>query len=922
MVGTRRDVPYGFAFSILVFILAAASLLSPIPSTSSSVIPTGHAAPPVANRDLSIPTQVGTTHSGNATPPSRAYAAMASDAADGYVLLFGGYAFWQGSAYPQGANDTWAFSGSSWLQLHPAVSPPPLVSASMAYDAATDTLILFGGWVCPYGSCFSQLSNETWEFHAGVWTHLSLAVSPSPRAGAAIVYDPSYNGLILVGGEAQRSSSNGTVYGPLADTWCFVGGHWVNLTASVAGSPDPSWEAGVSYDTAARSLVLFGGEAANGTTLNETWALANGTWSNLTRAIAPPAVQGASMTYVSSANSTILFGGWRPGAYTLNETWKFTNGGWTAIHPANVPPSRWQASFVYVPSGGYAILFGGELTNGNVINDSWTFYAGNWHVFGTNESSPPPGPSVMAFDTADNETMLLSPGYRGAISHSGMTWIYKAGAWTLLNATDPSSRSYSAITYDASAGGVLLYGGVSEAGSWLNDTWIFSGGNWTELKPAHNPGQVYDPSMTYDARDGFVILFAGPWSNWSGTWEWNGTDWLAIATNNTPSLSPFWDHPMAYDPLDGYLVMAQAGNQSCPGVTGFCFRTWSFSRGNWTERTNLSDPLPPGVSQFDLVWDGNGSQVVMFGGSFPNGSLSNQTWGYVGGVWTKLNPAIFPAARFAAAAAYDGGDRYVLLYGGLGPSQGALADTWAFTTTNGWSEISPSLNATLANLDVGVRTTFQLGQIPSSTHLALEYQGLPPGCLSEDTPTLNCTPQGAGAFVVRVGILVVGSATLQSSPILIEVRPSPSIAVFAASPNRFYVGNSSNISVAVNGGTAPFTIAYSGLPQGCANANHTVVECKPPTAGNFSVRVDVSDAFGERTNATLVLKVLPSPNTGKIGGHPGGAGGQSDLALYLAPVGGMTAALGAALVLIRVRRRGRLASEGEELIERIRRLDP
>ncbi len=41
--------------------------------------------------------------------------------------------------------DTWIWNGSDWIQQHPAISPPARDFASMAYDAATGQLILFGG---------------------------------------------------------------------------------------------------------------------------------------------------------------------------------------------------------------------------------------------------------------------------------------------------------------------------------------------------------------------------------------------------------------------------------------------------------------------------------------------------------------------------------------------------------------------------------------------------------------------------------------------------------------------------------------------------------------------------------------------------------------------------------------------------------
>lgn len=40
---------------------------------------------------------------------------------------------------------TWTWNGFTWTKRHPATSPDARGGASMAYDAATGTVVLFGG---------------------------------------------------------------------------------------------------------------------------------------------------------------------------------------------------------------------------------------------------------------------------------------------------------------------------------------------------------------------------------------------------------------------------------------------------------------------------------------------------------------------------------------------------------------------------------------------------------------------------------------------------------------------------------------------------------------------------------------------------------------------------------------------------------
>jgi hypothetical protein len=73
---------------------------------------------------------------------------MAYDAATGTVVLFGGFAF----------GDTWTWDGTTWTQQAPPAHPSARSAASMAYDAATGTVVLFGG------------SRQINGARAGTWT--------------------------------------------------------------------------------------------------------------------------------------------------------------------------------------------------------------------------------------------------------------------------------------------------------------------------------------------------------------------------------------------------------------------------------------------------------------------------------------------------------------------------------------------------------------------------------------------------------------------------------------------------------------------------------------------------------------------------------------------------------------------------------
>ncbi len=69
---------------------------------------------------------------------------MAYDAAASDIVLFGGAG--AVSPYRSGyLRDTWTWDGTTWTQQAPATHPSAREQASMAYDAATGQVVLFGG---------------------------------------------------------------------------------------------------------------------------------------------------------------------------------------------------------------------------------------------------------------------------------------------------------------------------------------------------------------------------------------------------------------------------------------------------------------------------------------------------------------------------------------------------------------------------------------------------------------------------------------------------------------------------------------------------------------------------------------------------------------------------------------------------------
>jgi hypothetical protein len=168
--------------------------------------------------------------------------------------------------------DTWTWDGSNWTQQPTAVSPSARMLASLAYDAANSTTVLFGG--CGQACGSNQLA-DTWVWDGTSWTQEKPAQWPLRRDAAALAYDDSRQALVLFGGELGGNCEFSCVQ--LGDTWTWNGTTWQQLQG--AGAPPPRAFASLAYDEESQLLVLFGGSGGgiNGylraLVPNDTWVL-------------------------------------------------------------------------------------------------------------------------------------------------------------------------------------------------------------------------------------------------------------------------------------------------------------------------------------------------------------------------------------------------------------------------------------------------------------------------------------------------------------------------------------------------------------------------------------------------------------------------------------------------------------------------
>ncbi len=254
-------------------------------------------------------TQQMTAHA----PSARLFAAMDYDATTGTVVLFGGY-----PGGPASINDTWTWDGADWTQQSPAAPLPSVRNgAMMTFDASAGNVVLFGGW---NGSSFLD---DTWTWNGATWTQVDATQTngPAARANATMAFDASTGSLVLFGGEADSGDVNDTwtwngsnwtqvdtaqidppaarnvammasgvsgntvvLFGgagnpELNDTWTWNGATWTEL--SPVTSPSGRWAGSMAFDAAQGQVIMFGGQDSSGNNLSDTWEYGQGNFGSV-----------------------------------------------------------------------------------------------------------------------------------------------------------------------------------------------------------------------------------------------------------------------------------------------------------------------------------------------------------------------------------------------------------------------------------------------------------------------------------------------------------------------------------------------------------------------------------------------------------------------------------------------------------------
>lgn len=228
------------------------------------------------------------------------------------------------------------------------------------------------------------------------------------------------------------------------------------------------------------------------------------------------------------------------------------------------------------------------------------------------------------------------------------------------------------MAFDEVRGRVVLYGGTGLRGEGeLSDTWEWNGANWVLVATGGDapPSRV---RLTYDGQRQRVVAYE------RASFEWDGRQW-------TKTAEPGPDATMVGLTFDAERdSVVTFGGQTASG-RGLSSATWERVASQWFERT--ATPHPAGRVGV-LVFDRARREVLLFGGATPSGSLSD-TWTWDGKGWREVVVSPSPSARAFQVAVWDPDRELVVLFSGVSDSQQtALDDVWVWNGST-WTQELP-----------------------------------------------------------------------------------------------------------------------------------------------------------------------------------------------------------------------------------------
>jgi hypothetical protein len=614
---------------------------------------------------------------------------------------------------------------ATWQRGISAVAPEGRFLQAVAMDTTRQVVVMFGGEDRPPTGGLPTTTQDLWEWSptTGGWTMRPMSGAvPDARAGAAMVFDPVHNKMLLSGGR----SASGYNYEDLWE-WDPTTGAWTERSPAGA-HPSARAQHGMVFEKTTGKILLYGGGRSSASTsdgtavstsLGDTWELdpATGTWTALAPASSPGVRHDFGLVWDSSRDKAVLFGGMQidiPGATGVpkQDTWEWDAVAqtWSERTAAGSKPSqRYGHAMAFDGSRNQAVVFGGwDMVTTGSKNDLWDWdpATGAWTQRLTGTEIGVAGARTFAslvFDGVRARLLLFA----GQVSYSpdpttgsyglvgsNEVWDIDPATVTFTNRSvayqGPSARAYHAMAYNPTTGKTYVFGGVDpmwKSGG-LADLWEWDGSQWAQVAEDKGPTPRLDAALAYDPARKSLILFGG--TSWTGmaipneTWEWNSTtrQWTQLAASGTPNVR--WGHAMVADTVRNRILLF--GGSNGVGVGPNDLWEWDGATLTWTNRTPvIAATAPLGRNYPVMSFDETRAKLVLYDGSRSPASASQSTsafWDFdvVTAGWSLRDPNDSLPGTSNAYVVYDSARRRHVFF--TDATVNGVVQTWELDTVS------------------------------------------------------------------------------------------------------------------------------------------------------------------------------------------------------------------------------------------------
>ncbi len=329
-------------------------------------------------------------------------------------------------------------------------SPGRLTDHAMAYCPDTGKVYLFGGLDNTY-----VVHDNLWEWDGTKWSEVTADAKPPARMDAGLAYDPARKSLILFGGQNIYSSYSASVY---SDTWEWnsTTRKWTQLFPTIM--PDARFGHGMVTDTARNKILLFGGMTQNNSIYGYPGFPTTGIYQDPLR----------------------------------NDVWEWdgSKSTWTNRTPpatSSSPSTREFPIMAYDEGRQKIFLFDGTTTSklppyiGGTSGSAfweWDPTSTGWVLRDSGDYLDYNTSAYVTYDSVRRREVFYTDAVNPVISSAASreTWELdaKGPTWYVRNlATVPSSRANAALAFDKGRGVVVMYGGNTNGLS-TDETWEYS----------------------------------------------------------------------------------------------------------------------------------------------------------------------------------------------------------------------------------------------------------------------------------------------------------------------------------------------------------------------------------------------------------------------------------------------------------------